>query len=597
MPFKPQLLIDRWDGGANSHDIPESIGDNQSWNPRGVDFFGKVVGKAAGYTELGSETETTPGFTLYNHRILSDEEVLVKSVADKLKFHDEVSDASQLLTDATFTAGRRWWFASFNGYLYGGNGVENFVRWKASAWSTLATAVSAGAASIVLATGTGSRYAATGDGLIDGDTFSWTGVSTDTLTGVTGLSSSHAIGARVITKLDSSTYSGLPKGSVGLFFKNRIFTRDDASPNFWYFSKLADNTNPQDDLANFTVAGSGAGDAGFIIFPARVIGAEIFITGANDAVQVVFCADGTSYSVTVTDSGGTTVGAYVPFKVLGQDLAGSQTVGSTENDLVVLDNLGQFRALGYPDTTTTLVTKRLGDDVEPTTSQIDFSDGFVRYYARKIFGIGKQNDAAQNNFTLVKDTNPNAFTFWDHWQLNDATEWKNSFYGLSSVTGKIYKLFDGLSADGNSIAFSYPTKLFDFGAPLVSKQLNKLRVSGAITTNANLYVDVYYDGDATPSQTFLINGSDVNVVDTVGNVAIGTVIFSHGVFGGQLAAGSVFREFFAELGKFSPKAFRRCYLVFRNDEADVDLRLFKTLLYVKPDSADKIDNDRVIAEE
>lgn len=598
MSFQPQLLIERWDGGANTHDIPESIGDNQSWNPRGVDFFGKTVGKVAGYSLLGSaDAETVPGFTLFNHRVLSEEEVMVKNVNTSLKFYDEVTDSWQLLTDATFTAGRRWWFASFNGYLYGGNGVDNFVRWKASAWSTLTTAVTAASTTMVLETGTGARYAATGDGMVEGDTFSWTGVSTDTLTGVTGLTSSHAIGARVITKLDSSTYSGLPKGSIGLFFKNRIYTRDDATPNFWYFSKLADNTNPQDDLANFTIAAAGAGDAGFIIFPARTIGVVTFITGANDAVQVVFCADGNSYSVTVTDTGGTTVGLIVPFKPLGQDLAGPQTLGSTENDIVVLDNLGQLRALGYPDTTTTLVTKRLGDDVENTTSSIDFSDGVVRYFSRKIFGIGKQNDAAQNNFTLVKDTNPNAFTFWDHWQFNDLVEWKNDLYGLSSINGNVYKLFDGLSAAGNSIAFSYPTKLFDFGAPLLDKEIEMARLSGVITTGGNLYIDLYYEGDENPSQTFLINGSNEDIVDPIGNVAIGTVVFGHGVFGGQLAAGSARREFYAELGKFSPKKFRRCYLVFRNDEADVDLRLHKLLLYAKSPSKTSIENARVIAQQ
>tara|TARA_R110000737_G_scaffold347263_1_gene378472 strand:- start:450 stop:980 length:531 start_codon:yes stop_codon:yes gene_type:complete len=50
-------------------------------------------------------------------------------------------------------------------------------------------AVAAGATSIVLTSGT--DFATAGSGNIDGDSFSWTGKSTHTLTGVTGVSADH----------------------------------------------------------------------------------------------------------------------------------------------------------------------------------------------------------------------------------------------------------------------------------------------------------------------------------------------------------------------------------------------------------------------
>ncbi|MAK37440.1 MAG: hypothetical protein CMC15_14890 [Flavobacteriaceae bacterium] len=61
--------------------------------------------------------------------------------------------------------------------------------------TTLNGAVVAGATSIVLTSGT--DFATSGNGNIDGDSFAWTGKSTHTLSGVTGISFDHADGVTV----------------------------------------------------------------------------------------------------------------------------------------------------------------------------------------------------------------------------------------------------------------------------------------------------------------------------------------------------------------------------------------------------------------
>ena len=50
-------------------------------------------------------------------------------------------------------------------------------------------AIAAGATSVVLTSGT--AFSSAGNGNIDGDSFKWTGKSTHTLTGVTGISADH----------------------------------------------------------------------------------------------------------------------------------------------------------------------------------------------------------------------------------------------------------------------------------------------------------------------------------------------------------------------------------------------------------------------
>jgi len=61
--------------------------------------------------------------------------------------------------------------------------------------TTLNGAVAAGATTITLTSGT--DFATAGNGNIDGDSFAWTGKSTNDLTGVTGISADHATGITV----------------------------------------------------------------------------------------------------------------------------------------------------------------------------------------------------------------------------------------------------------------------------------------------------------------------------------------------------------------------------------------------------------------
>lgn len=66
---------------------------------------------------------------------------------------------------------------------------------KSTADSTLNGAVTAGATTITVASGT--NFSSAGSGNIDGDTFTWTGKSSNELTGVTGVSFDHASGVAV----------------------------------------------------------------------------------------------------------------------------------------------------------------------------------------------------------------------------------------------------------------------------------------------------------------------------------------------------------------------------------------------------------------
>ena len=66
---------------------------------------------------------------------------------------------------------------------------------RETAETTLDGAVAAGATTITLASGT--DFSNAGNGNIDGDSFAWTGKSTNDLTGVTGITADHLTGVTV----------------------------------------------------------------------------------------------------------------------------------------------------------------------------------------------------------------------------------------------------------------------------------------------------------------------------------------------------------------------------------------------------------------
>ena len=66
---------------------------------------------------------------------------------------------------------------------------------KATVENTLNGAIPAGATTVILTDG--SSFSSSGNGNVDGDSFAWTGKSTNNLTGVTGISADHASGVTV----------------------------------------------------------------------------------------------------------------------------------------------------------------------------------------------------------------------------------------------------------------------------------------------------------------------------------------------------------------------------------------------------------------
>lgn len=590
--FDPVLTIEDMTGGINSKQRATKIKDNQLVSIVGFDFDANSLRRAKGYTKVGTEEDSDlTGKTLYRHDILSGIDLLVKTIGTTIKFLDTVSDTWLKPTLSTFTAGLRWSFVTFNGYLYGNNGTDNWIFWNAGARSTLASQITTSSTEIDLATGEGGRFPSSGTIVINNDEIAFGGRTGDQLTSVTGIAETHEAGETVVLQVDSSTYSGLEKAREGkntiAFHKNRIYYISASNPRKVLHSKLADNSSPETDLINFTVAGSGAGDAGFGFAPDEIVALKEFINSNESSVLVAFCKNGNAYAFVVTDSASTTVNAFVPLRTMTAYPINQTMVTVAENDIVFVDQFGHARTISYSNINSPMRVETISKLIEPSLEATFWDDGCMGYFNRKTIIGGSTLEEGTPDIFYYFDANYEAWGAYGHWDAIDFAEYNGGWYALSAVTGNVWKQFDGLSVFVDDATANYEgdysseavTKEYTYNKPLTFKQLLKLRIDGFITSNAEAYLDVFLDGNLFA--TFLIDGNNDTILSTTPNVAVGTVVFGTGVFGGKTPGGTVRKEFYTQCNLTVLKKFLKMQFRLRMSGQNVDFELKNLATFVK----------------
>lgn len=102
--------------------------------------------------------------------------------------------------------------------------VEWLIISPAEQDAALAADSAIGAGTLTLSSTIG--FTETGDGIVEGDTFSWTGRTTTTLTGVSGLGSTHSTGATVYQTDGGVTQTGWPINKVEIKRRDGLSTID-----------------------------------------------------------------------------------------------------------------------------------------------------------------------------------------------------------------------------------------------------------------------------------------------------------------------------------------------------------------------------------
>lgn len=591
---EPILQLRQFDGGVNTKQRANKIGANQMTSIVSMDFVANSLARSKGYTVLGTEEDTDLiGRNIYTHIVLAGQQVLTKTIGTVIKYLDTQNDTWYPITASTFTADLFWTFASFNGTLYGNNGVDNWIFWSGSARSTVDGTVSIGATTIDLATGEGGRFPSSGTVMIQGQQVTFGGRSGDQLTTVSGVTAEIPDGATVILEADASTYSGLAQTDKMVFFKNRLYIIDKDTPTIVRHSKLADNTSPETDLVNFTVAGSGTGDAGFGIAPDAITDMRVIINGNQSSVLACFCKDGNVYAFNVTDSASTTTNAFIPLRTMTSYPPTQRLSTIVENDIAIVDNYGHVRTLFYGDVNTPIQVQTISEQIEPSLEATDFALGKAHYHRRLLYALGKVGESDVPNFVYYRDSNYQAWGGIGHWDVYDITTYNDTLVGLSTVTGNAYTLDTGYNANEGTYYSEAVTGDIDLGNPLVMKSMIQIRAAGFITDNCTAYIDVFKDNSETPT-TFEISGNNTNIVDAQTNVAIGTVVFGKGVYGGGLPGGVSRKEFIAVLEFNEDAPWFNMKIRIRIDDQDVDFEINDLLVEGKLEGKNLYKTQRII---
>jgi len=593
MSFKDVLLITDLTGGINSKQRATKIQDKQLVSMTGFDFDANSLRRAKGYTKLGTEDDSTlTGKTLYKHESFTGADMLIKTIGTFIKYYDTVDNEWYKATLSTFTTGKKWTFTTFNGYLSGNNGTDNWVFWNTYAISTLASEITVASTTIDLATGTGDlRFPSSGTVIIQGDEIAFSGRTADQLTGVTGVSATHPAGKTVVLVLDASTYSSLEKAKEGkhtsAIYKNRRFYISGVNPRKILFSKLADNTNPETDMMNFAVAGSGAGDAGFNFAPDEMVSMTEYTNSNEDSVLAVTCKNGKIYAFSVTDDTSTTTSTFKTIKTMSSFPINSSMVAIAENDLSFVDQFGHCRTLSYGDVNNPLQVQTISFFIEPSLEATYWDDGCIQYHNRKLYIGGASLENGTNDIYYYHDANYQAWGAYAHWDVIDLAEYNAELYGLSAVTGDVFKLNNSYAVYSDSADDNYEgdysseavTKEYTFEQPHKYKQALLLRMDGFITSNAPVYLDLFIDGGLFG--TWLIDGNNTEILGTIPNVAVGTIVFGQGVFGGGIPSGTTRKEFVAELALPELKNFLKCQLRLRMSGRNIDFEMTNLSIWAK----------------
>lgn len=590
MGFQPTYLIDDLTGGINTKQRASKIKKNQLVSILGFDFDANSLRRAKGYTKLGEEADVADtGKSIYNHLILSGIEVLIKTIGTTIKMLDTVDDTWYEITTGTFTANLRWRFITFNGYLYGNNGIDSWIFWNGGTLTTIVNAITAVSTTIDLQPGKGALYPNSGTVMIQGEAITYTGKSTDQLTGCT-ITQSHAAGSSVVLAVDHTTYSSVEKVRDMAFHQNRIYCISYDNPRKMFHSKLADNTNPETDLINFTVAGSGSGDAGFNFAPNELISVKQYVNGNASAVVATFCKNGVVYSFLVSDGASTTTNAFIALRTMNSFPRQTHLVEVMENDLAFVDQYGHVRTLSYGDVATPLNVQTISAPIEPSLEATDFDDGCIKYHNRKLRVGGAGSEDGINDIYYIHDSNYNSWGANGHWDCVAFEVYNNQLVGLSLVTGDVFVLDDTYAVYTNDAEDNYEgnyyseavTREIDWDHPLIYKSALKFRMSGFITSNAEVYIDIYLDG--TLVSTYLISGDNENILGPIPNVAVGTIVFGTGVFGGGLPSGTIRKEFVAQFQLNAIRNFLKVQFRIRIDDKLIDFEMLDMLIWAKKES-------------
>jgi len=537
------ILIKDFSGGWITEIKSDALKPSQSPSLQQADFsIGGTVKKDTGWSELGSDDEASVvNSDLFVVPDRQGIEWLLKKCGTKLKVYDDVNGVYSVVK-TSLTLGDRLGHEYFDTTVYFLSKEDTHFTLNLTLITRLNGAILDGATTITV--DKTAAFPSSGTVYINDVLVTYTN---KTATEFTGCSDAVATPDNYLAMgetTDQTAMSAIVKGNISAFFAGRLWIAS-GTTSVVYASKLTDYTN-------FTVAGSGAGDAISLTIESKVNALKAFYNDANELVLMAFAANNNIYAIGVTDDA--TLGTIVPKQIFKESVTALNQFGTVVgfNDLYHVDLDNQIKTLGQSYASQG-VNKVYSDNISEnhTTlfkNEYNFEESRGVIFNNEYWNVCREGDGAYNNRAIIFGLKTKSWRRRTDMNANDIKVYKNQIIFSDVSTNKVYVMDGSTDINGFGIRFKYSTLDMD-EYPLRFERIRSVRVSGFISSNCKTTVRIYKDFGTTLLGTFILDGSNTDITGAIldSKATFGSMLFGEEVSGGE-GTDINYRFFIAQLG-------------------------------------------------
>lgn len=520
MPYQP-INFTKFGRGMMTLDEANQIPDDACVFAQNVDISsGGGFGPRKGCTRFGNKTEgsgkilSTHTFKLRNGTQIP---IRVRDTGSVgvWEWYNPTATAWEILTPTSTALSRtaRWTFVDWNtsseDRVYACNGVDAYRKWT----GITSTVASNTATTLTLADA--SSFPSSGDVIVDGTSYSYSGKSTNQLTGLSSLPA-FTVGEGVAIATTAPSITASPGVSQIMFawegrlwvLKNSVlaYSKSGNPEDFGYASPRVPGDGGLEDFPEGGGYGTGlAGrDENLIIMKEDVLRPFRFEQFDVDQNEVPVSRP-LGFSADIGPQHFASVSSYLKeiFYVsrkggLRQLTQALQTSQGTSEGLDVFD---------------------IYDAIRPTIQNYNFNDAVTVVYDKKVLVACKSDQSVTvNDIVIVYDIRTKGIVLYKGWQVNDWFIYDGDLYFGGSSEPNTFKCFDGYTDDGGPIESVFRTKRFDFGEPAIRKEIPLIFVQGLIADGTTITATINIDENGTRAQIERnIDSEGAYVLETVTN--------------------------------------------------------------------------------
>jgi hypothetical protein len=511
-------IIANFTGGKNTIYEADEIEITQARECLNCNLMNKLgIQPRQGATIDGTfSTTTNPITNAHTFTTKSGLERPVRGTGTILEYKNTYIDTPDWLTLETgFTTGKIFGFADGDTKAYLCNGVEVMRSWSmAMARFNLATSTATiiglkaeGALTSAALLG----FSATGSVIIAGNTYTYTGLSGLTLTGVNTTPLGEADGAGVAEKPITSGFTSAPVGNILLIKDSRLLVAGDpTNPNNVYGSKIG-------NVVDFSFSSPAVADDGFV---AKYWGKPITALGdKGDYVAVMKNDGGKVLKFTkIQGSSGTILTTPVIeglFDGTGLGAVNQKSTLQLDYDFIFTSKSIGLRRITRATGNDVDKPEGLTDNIQDDFDTYDLTDAAAGSINQQIYlGLRSTSDLTGNDAVILKDMTNNFIGTFQGINASCFFTYNNKLYYGDSYTKNCWQLNNGEYADYNGTdyldyTFRWKSKYFHYGVPDQFKELGYIWIEGIITPNtiATLKINLLTETGVEQKQ-IEINGTD-----------------------------------------------------------------------------------------